>query len=92
MCIRDRFRLAQSYRATLADASDDSTNRIAVGLNPVSYPHLVDTHVYRVSHRMGLVPKTADTPRKVEDYLMKHIPACLLYTSGRCSASAVQPG
>ena len=22
----------------------------------------VDTHVYRVSHRMGLVPKTADTP------------------------------
>lgn len=34
----------------------------------------VDTHVYRVSHRMGLVPKTANTPRKVEDYLMKHIP------------------
>lgn len=34
----------------------------------------VDTHVYRVSHRMGLVPKTADTPRKVEDYLMKNIP------------------
>ena len=34
----------------------------------------VDTHVYRVSHRMGLVPRTADTPRKVEDYLMKHIP------------------
>ncbi len=34
----------------------------------------VDTHVYRVSHRLGLVPATADTPRKVEDYLMKHIP------------------
>lgn len=34
----------------------------------------VDTHVYRVSHRMGLVPRTADTPRKVEDFLMKHIP------------------
>lgn len=34
----------------------------------------VDTHVYRVSHRLGLVPKTADTPRKVEDYLIKHIP------------------
>ena len=34
----------------------------------------VDTHVYRVSHRLGLVPKTADTPRKVEDYLVKHIP------------------
>ena len=34
----------------------------------------VDTHVYRVSHRLGLVPRTADTPRKVEEYLMKHIP------------------
>ena len=34
----------------------------------------VYTHVYRVSHRMGLVPKTANTPLKVEEYLMKHIP------------------
>lgn len=34
----------------------------------------VDTHVYRVSHRMGLVPADANTPRKVEDYLMQHIP------------------
>jgi endonuclease-3 len=34
----------------------------------------VDTHVYRVSHRLGLVPKTANTPLKVEKYLMKHIP------------------
>ncbi len=34
----------------------------------------VDTHVYRVSHRLGLVPSTANTPRKVEDYLMKNIP------------------
>lgn len=34
----------------------------------------VDTHVYRVSHRLGLVPHTANTPLKVEDYLMKNIP------------------
>lgn len=34
----------------------------------------VDTHVYRVSHRLGLVPRTANTPRKVEDYLVRHIP------------------
>ena len=33
----------------------------------------VDTHVYRVSRRLGLVPQSADTPRKVEDYLMKKI-------------------
>lgn len=34
----------------------------------------VDTHVYRVSHRLGLVPRTADTPLKVEQELTKHIP------------------
>ena len=35
----------------------------------------VDTHVYRVSLRLGLVPSTADTPLKVEKALIKHIPA-----------------
>lgn len=34
----------------------------------------VDTHVFRVSHRLGLVPESANTPTKVEDYLMKNIP------------------
>ena len=34
----------------------------------------VDTHVFRVSHRLGLVPKTANTPLKVELELVKHIP------------------
>lgn len=34
----------------------------------------VDTHVYRVSHRLGLVPSTANTPLKVEEYLEKSIP------------------
>jgi len=34
----------------------------------------VDTHVYRVSHRLGLVPRTANTPLKVEKQLMKYIP------------------
>lgn len=34
----------------------------------------VDTHVYRVSHRLGLVTRTADTPLKVEQELMKNIP------------------
>lgn len=34
----------------------------------------VDTHVYRVSHRLGLVPKSANTPYKVECELVKHIP------------------
>lgn len=35
----------------------------------------VDTHVFRVSHRMGLVPKAADTPLKVEQVLTKNIPS-----------------
>jgi len=34
----------------------------------------VDTHVYRVSHRLGLVMKTANTPLKVEEQLIKNIP------------------
>lgn len=34
----------------------------------------VDTHVFRVSHRLGLVPPSADTPLKVERTLMRHIP------------------
>jgi endonuclease-3 len=34
----------------------------------------VDTHVFRVSHRLGLVPKTATTPLAVEKGLIKYIP------------------
>ena len=35
----------------------------------------VDTHVFRVSHRLGLVVAKADTPYKVEQELVKNIPA-----------------
>lgn len=34
----------------------------------------VDTHVFRVSHRLGLVSKSANTPLKVELALVKNIP------------------
>lgn len=34
----------------------------------------VDTHVFRVSHRLGLVPRTATTPLAVEKALMPYIP------------------
>jgi endonuclease-3 len=34
----------------------------------------VDTHVYRVSRRLGLVPLTAKTPLEVEKQLVKHLP------------------
>jgi endonuclease-3 len=39
----------------------------------------VDTHVFRVSHRLGLVPSTATTPLAVEKGLMKHIPTALVH-------------
>ena len=35
----------------------------------------VDTHVFRVSHRLGLVTAKDDTPYKVEKALTKNIPA-----------------
>lgn len=38
----------------------------------------VDTHVNRVSKRIGLVPKTASTPLAVENELVKHIPKELI--------------
>ncbi len=44
---------------------------VAFGHNAIA----VDTHVFRVSRRLGLVPATADTPLKVELALKKHIPA-----------------
>ena len=34
----------------------------------------VDTHVFRVSHRLGLVPESAKTPDAVEKELVKHFP------------------
>ena len=38
----------------------------------------VDTHVFRVSHRMGLVNKKSTTPLAVEKELISHIPQELL--------------
>jgi endonuclease-3 len=41
----------------------------------------VDTHVFRVSQRLGLVPKTAKTPLKVEMALIKHLPDEVIATA-----------
>lgn len=38
----------------------------------------VDTHVFRVSHRIGLVPKTCTTPLATEKHLMKYIPEAIV--------------
>jgi endonuclease-3 len=39
----------------------------------------VDTHVFRVSKRIGLVPQTASTPLAVEKELVKNIPRELIH-------------
>lgn len=39
----------------------------------------VDTHVFRVSRRIGLVPQTASTALAVEKELVKHIPRELIH-------------
>lgn len=41
----------------------------------------VDTHVYRVSRRIGLVPESATTPLAVEKYLVRFLPASLIHKS-----------
>lgn len=48
----------------------------AVQFNQAAMP--VDTHVFRVAHRIGLVTTTAKTPLEVEKQLVKQIPSELL--------------
>jgi endonuclease-3 len=39
----------------------------------------VDTHVFRVSKRIGLVPTTASTPLAVEKILIRNFPEVLIH-------------
>lgn len=41
----------------------------------------VDTHVFRVSHRIGLVTEKCTTPLSVEKQLMKHLPEDIVPTA-----------
>lgn len=38
----------------------------------------VDTHVFRVSHRIGLVPQSCTTPLSTEKHLMKYLPEAIV--------------
>lgn len=38
----------------------------------------VDTHVFRVAHRLGLVPPSCTTPLATEQHLLRHIPEAYL--------------
>lgn len=76
-------RLVERFNGEVPESAADLTSLAGVGRKTANVIRAVwfgkatmavDTHVYRVSHRMGLVPATADSPRKVEDYLMANIP------------------
>ena len=75
--------LVERFNGELPESAADLTSLAGVGRKTANVIRAVwfgkatmavDTHVYRVSHRMGLVPATVDSPRKVEDYLMANIP------------------
>ena len=75
--------LVERFNGEVPESAADLTSLVGVGRKTANVIRAVwfgkatmavDTHVYRVSHRMGLVPATADSPRKVEDYLMANIP------------------
>ena len=75
--------LVERFNGEVPEAAADLTSLAGIGRKTANVIRAVwfgkatmavDTHVYRVSHRMGLVPATADSPRKVEDYLMANIP------------------
>lgn len=68
---------AQDKLQTLPGVGRKTANVVmAVAFNKPAMP--VDTHVFRVSHRLGLVPNTASTPLSVEKKLVKNIPSSLL--------------
>ena len=76
-------KLVKNFNGVVPSTTEELTTLAGVGRKTANVvqavwfgkPTLaVDTHVYRVSHRLGLVPESANTPTKVEDYLMKNIP------------------
>ncbi len=75
--------LVSEFGGIVPDNIDDLTKLPGVGrktanvIQAVAFGKstmAVDTHVYRVSHRMGLVGKKDNTPYKVERELMANIP------------------
>lgn len=75
--------LVEQFGGDVPEAFDDLLTLPGVGrktanvMSAVAFGRsamAVDTHVYRVSHRLGLVNATDNTPYKVEKTLMRNIP------------------
>lgn len=78
--------LTDAYGGEMPDSIDELTKLPGVGRKTANVmlavwfekPAMaVDTHVFRVSHRLGLVSDSDNTPQKVETTLMKNIPPSL---------------
>lgn len=79
--------LCEEFQGEVPDTLDDLVKLPGVGRKTANVIQsvvwgkaamAVDTHVFRVSHRMGLVPKSCTTPLAVEKELVKYIPAELI--------------
>lgn len=75
--------LVEDFQGQVPDTTDELVKLPGVGRKTANVVQAVafgrktmavDTHVYRVSHRMGLVSKNANTPYKVEMELTLYIP------------------
>lgn len=76
--------LVKDYHGTVPSDLDDLIRLPGVGRKTANVIQAVifekaamavDTHVFRVSHRIGLVPKTCTTPLSVEKQLIRYFPA-----------------
>lgn len=79
--------LLENYNGQVPSTMDDLTSLPGVGrktanvMQSVAFNKAamaVDTHVFRVSHRIGLVPDSCTTPLATEKYLMKYMPEEIL--------------
>lgn len=76
--------LVKDYAGTVPSDLDDLIRLPGVGRKTANVIQAVifdkaamavDTHVFRVSHRIGLVPQTCTTPLSVEKQLTRYFPA-----------------
>ena len=82
--------LVNNYKSQVPDNMEDLLKLPGVGRKTANVIQsvvfnkaamAVDTHVFRVSHRIGLVTEKCTTPLSVEKELIKHIPEKLIPTA-----------
>lgn len=100
-------RLVQDFHSEVPDTLEELVKLPGVGRKTANVIQsvvfhkatmAVDTHVFRVSHRIGLVPASCTTPLATEKQLMKYLPETVVPTAhhwlilhGRYVCTARQP-